>query len=167
MITHCLLAFDLSAKFVNVFETSFQVPPFLSIKSTLLCDLDLSYARKPLFFYNKLFIVSITLSYCDALKCLTVSVIGWRLSHSRHQTCAITNDALGNDLAPVINPKCQHRPFHQPLRQVLTSTFSCESRDNARKSPRPRKRSEAPLKRRSLCAVPREREKEGERQKEV
>lgn len=112
-----------------------------------------------------MFIVLITLSCCGALKCLIVSVIGWHLSHSRHQTCAITNDAHGNDLAPAINPKCQHCPFHQPLRQVLTSTFSWESRDNARKSPRPRKRSEAPLKRRSLRAVPRERGGEGERER--
>ncbi|XP_042368594.1 uncharacterized protein si:dkey-112a7.4 [Plectropomus leopardus] len=72
--------------------------------------------------------------------------------------CVITHCALETYFGtpPLYNPKCQLCPLYQP--RTVTSTCRYESRHNTRKSPRLRKRREAPLNRRFLGVVPRERE---------
>lgn len=65
-------------------------------------------------------------------------------------------DTLGTP--PLYNPKCQHCLLYQ--RRAVTFARSYESGHNARKSPRPRKRREAPLNRRCLGVVPAERERD-------
>lgn len=81
-------------------------------------------------------------------------------SLSDYSGCVITQCALDTfGTPPLYNPKCQHCPLFQ--RRAVTFTRSYESRHNARKSPRPRKRREAPLNRRFLGVVPAERERDG------